>query len=145
MGIVIKRDILKLSHFSLWALFMWLFVGIIFDVIGIFMRKETVLGQLFIIICVSSLIGVFLLKKILVVFDKKENTVKRYWQAWIGISKKTKSIPIDKIQSIVYEREIAYATVRKTGMKQRFFLFAEVSDGTKFYFFPPTYTPHNAK
>ena len=145
MGIEIKENILKLSHFSLWGLFMWLFVGLLFVAVGIFMANKTVLGIIFIIVGILSLVGVFLLKRIFVVFDKDSNTVKRHWQAWTGISKKTKSIPIDKIQSIVYEREVAYATIRKTGIKQRFFLFAEVSDGSRFYFFPTTYTPHKAE
>lgn len=145
MGVEINGNILKLSHFSFLGLFMWLFVGLLFVAIGIVFQKETGLGNIFIIIGILSLIGVFFLKKVLVVFDKNTNTVTRYWQTWIGILKKTKSIPIDKIQAIVYEREIAFATAQKTGMKQRFFLFAEVSDGSRFYFFPSTYTPHKAK
>ncbi len=115
-------------------------------------EKETAFGIIFIIVCISTLIGVFFLKRIVVVFDKNTNTVKRYWQAWIGVLKKSKSMPIDKIQSIVYEREIAFSsttalskTSKGRGMKQRFFLLAEAYDGSRFYFFPRTYTPYNAK
>ncbi len=82
------------------------------------------------------------------VIDKNTNTVERYWQAWTGILKKYKSIPIDKIQSIVYEREFGISSPsmpRKRGIRQRFFLLAEVNDGSRFHFFPSTYTPLSAK
>ena len=143
--IEIKGNLLRLSHFSLWGLLMWLFAGIIFVASGIFAYKETVLGVIFIIVGLSSLGGVFFLKKVRVIFDKDTNTVKRCWQAWIGIAKRIKSIPLDEIQSIVYERETAYATTHKSGVKQRFFVFGEVKDGSRFYFFPATYTPRDAK
>ena len=146
MGVDYRRNTLILTHFSFWGLFMWLFAGIVFTAAGFFMPQKTgLIRNIFILAGIASLTGAFFLKKITVVFDEKTNTIKRTWQAWTGFFKKAKSIPLDKIQSIVYEREIAFATVRKTGMKQRFFLLAEVSDGSRFYFFPTTYTPHNAK
>ncbi len=136
---------MKLSHFPVWALFMWLSVGSVCIAIGISIRSETPLYLVFIIAGSLSAIGTLFLKKVSVVFDKNANTVERCWQAWIGILKRTKTIPMDKISSIVYEREITYASVNKTGKKQRFFLFAEISDDSKFYFFPITYTPCNAE
>ncbi|MCP5064257.1 MAG: hypothetical protein GY936_17595 [Ignavibacteriae bacterium] len=127
---------------------MWLFVGFIFTALGIIAQKEkaTAFGIIFIIVGISSLIGVFFLKRIVVIIDKNTNTVERYWQTWTGILKKSKSIPIDKIQSIVYEREVGYASpVRKRGIRQHFFLLAEVNDGSEFNFFPSTYTPLSVK
>ncbi len=129
---------------------MWLFVGFVFTALGIIAQKEkaTAFGIIFIIVGISSLIGVFFLKRIVVIIDKSTNSVERYWQAWTGVSKKFKSIPIDKIQSIVYEREFGISSPsmpRKGGTRQRFFLLAEVNDGSSFYFFPSTYTPISAK
>ena len=125
---------------------MWLSAGIAFTAAGFFMpRKDVLMSNIFILAGITSIIGAFMLKKITVVFDEKTNTIQRTWQAWTGFLKKTKSMPLDKIQSIVYEREIAFSTPKKTGMKQRFFLFAEYNDDRKFYFFPTTYTPNKAK
>ncbi|OHB72992.1 MAG: hypothetical protein A2Z25_06260 [Planctomycetes bacterium RBG_16_55_9] len=124
---------------------MWLCVGLAFIVMGYHIHKETAIGIVLIIVGSISTIGSLLLKKVVVVFDKNANTVTRYWKAWIGISKKAKSIPIDGISSIVYEREVTFASANKTGIKQKLFLFAEVNDDSRFYFIPITYTPRNAK
>lgn len=136
---------MTLSHFSFWGLSMGAAVGLLFVAIGVHILEETRMGIVFIIAGAFSSIGTLFLKKVSVVFDKDTNTAKRCWQAWTGVFKRTKSVPMDRITSIIYEREIAYASVNKSGMKQRFFLFAEVNDGSRFYFFPIGYTPHNAK
>ncbi len=127
---------------------MWLSFGLIFPALGIIAQKQKApaFGIILIIVGISTLIGVFFLKKIVVTIDKNTNTVERYWQAWTGILKKSKSIPMHRIQSIVYEREVGHASpTRKEGIRQRFFLLAKVNDGSEFYFFPSTYTPLSAK
>ncbi|NQU44996.1 hypothetical protein HQ520_17050 [bacterium] len=145
MGLRIDQNTLRVSHTPVFGILMWLLTGVGAIVAGVYLeQKGEPITRAFIAVGVLSVFGALFLRKTVLLFDTAAGRLDKYTASWLGFRKRHEYSALDRIQAIVYHREVAHATSNRKGLRQEFSLLARTKENETFNFFPRTHTPLKA-
>ena len=116
--------------------FLWLYFGTLISSRELFMQVLFTGGGY------VAIIGGLLLPRVTIRLEPRAKTLVRVWGPWLGLWRRTVSVPVDSITEVGYYRSVRH--VRNKGSRQRFHLAVITSECGYVLLFPPAHTPRSA-